>query len=77
MNTTVKRKKQGETFSSSRPARIDFQGWMDGWMDERSVAKQDSWEYSLEDTLQDQIQVVYYIVMATRVFRYFHSLLLC
>lgn len=50
---------------------------MDGWMDERSVAEQDSWEYSLEDTLQDQIQLVYYIVMATRVFRYFHSLLLC
>lgn len=49
---------------------------MGGWMDERSVAEQDSWEYSLEHTLQDQIQLVYYIVMATRVFRYFHSLLL-
>lgn len=46
-------------------------------MDDRSVAEQDSWEYSVEHTLQDQIQLLCYILKATEVFRYLHSLLLC
>jgi len=44
-------------------------------MDERSAAEQDSQEHSLEDTLQDQIQLAYYIAMVTGIFRYLHSLL--
>lgn len=46
-------------------------------MDDRSVAEQASWEYSVEYTLQDQIQLLYYIRKATGLFRYLHSLLLC
>lgn len=43
-------------------------------MDDRSVAAQDSWEYSVEYTLQDQIQLLYYILKATGVFSYSQSL---
>lgn len=43
-------------------------------MDDRSVEEQDSWEYSVEYTLQDQIQLLYYILKATGIFRYLYSL---